>query len=56
MSNKRHKHRRPPVPLERAQVGMRGAPYRRVCALVTKDNREYTLHATKGFRSERIAQ
>ncbi len=57
----RHKHRRAPATaiLQRAATGSKGSTNRKVIAGIIAlhpapaHHREYTLHATKGYRSAR---
>lgn len=61
---KRHKHRRPPktAVLQSSLVTRKGTSNRRIIAGIIALHpapahyREYTLHATKGYRSARSSQ
>lgn len=47
----RHKHKRTDQAMTRRKALQKGKPQRRVIGEVTDQGREYTLHATKGYRS-----
>lgn len=53
MASKRKRHKRPPisVQLERTNTLSKGKAFRRIILHGSDDNREYSLHATKGYRS-----
>lgn len=50
---KRHQHQRPPKPLAATGVTKKGSAYRRIIGKIEDKKREYSLHATKGYRSYR---
>lgn len=47
----RHKHKRTDKPLTRLQVTKKGTIKRKIIGVAKDNGREYTLHATKGYRS-----
>lgn len=49
----RHQHKRPPIALVPAKVTSKGSNYRRIIGKAEDAKREYSLHATKGFRAYR---
>lgn len=49
----RHKHKKPLINLKTVPVTAKGTFNRRICAEGFDDKREYSLHATKGYRSYR---
>ena len=49
----RHKHRRSPVPLLAVKPPSKGKIGHRIIGKVVHNGREYTRHATKGYRSTR---
>lgn len=53
MSTKRKQHHRPPCALEKRAVRSRGIANRRIIGEAISGDREYRLHATKGYRSFR---
>lgn len=53
MHMKRHKHKRTDIPLTKLATGKKGKPFSRVIGAVVHNEREYTLHATKGYRSHK---
>jgi len=50
---KRHKHKRSPVPLKAMATGQKAKPFSRIIGAVVHGEREYSLHATKGYRSHK---
>lgn len=60
MSIKRHKHRRLSrlelmlSPMTKLATSGKGKPHRRIIGATLKEDREYSLHATKGYRSCRV--
>lgn len=51
----RHQHKRPPMRLKAVAVTKQGSAYRRIIGKAEDERREYSLHATKGYRSFRRA-
>lgn len=53
--NMRHQHKRPPsaVKLQPVSPPSKGKIAHRIIARVAEKGREYTFHATKGYRSTR---
>lgn len=49
----RHQHKRPPMPLAKVKTTSKETLYRRIVAKAENEKREYSLHATKGYRSFR---
>lgn len=49
----RHQHKRPPVSLKPINPPSKGKIGHRIVAKVVEKDREYTFHATKGYRSAR---
>lgn len=49
----RHQHKRPPMPLRSIKPPSKGKIAHRIIAKIVHLGREYTLHATKGYRSTR---
>ena len=47
----RHKHKRTTKALNKITVTKKGSPDRRIIGKLVDNGREYTLHATKGYRS-----
>jgi len=47
----RQKHKRTDKAMERRKALRKGTPNRKVIGKVVDGGREYTLHATKGYRS-----
>lgn len=50
----RHKHKRTDKTLNSVPTSRKGTINRKIIAAGQDDKREYTLHATKGYRSHKL--
>lgn len=49
----RHKHKRSPITLKKIHLPSKGKIGHRIIGKIIHEEHEYTLHATKGYRSTR---